>query len=206
MPKELMQGPHSAKHYVTEYLKSDIPTRLVKYRNGWSVDDLTLPTPAEYLTYEPIALDAWPSIITVVINAKSFTRLEYDGTTLDPLYRVAYGMRTYVWVRTEGPYESTLMRDRLTTVVRSALLDYPCLTRLDTSRSARVEETTMSEEYSDLTMLKGDRILAGAFVSYDLLLDEVITREDVGTVTEYDLSIKGTGDTSNLNLESLFQE
>jgi len=55
-------------------------------------------------------------------------------------------------------------------------------------------------------MLKGDRILAGAFVSYDLLLDEVITREDVGTVTEYDLSVKGTGDTSNINLESLFQE
>jgi hypothetical protein len=204
MPKELMQGSHSAKHYVTEYLKDDIPTRLVKYRNGWSVDDITLPNPAEYLTYEPLALDAWPSIITVAINAKSFTRLEYDGTTLDPLYRVAYGMRTYVWVRTEGSYESTLMRDRLTTVVRSALLDYPCLTRLDTSRAARVEETTMSEEYSDLTLLKGDRVLAGAYIGYDLLLDEVITREDIGTVTEYDLEIRGTGNLSEDDLDNLF--
>lgn len=198
--KELMQGAHSAKHYITTYLQEDIPLRLIKYRNGWGADDAILPTPAEYLTYEPLALDAWPSIITVAINAKSFTRLEYDGTTLDPLYRVAYGMRTYIWVRTEGSYESTLMRDRLTTVVRSALLDYPCLSRVDTAREARVEETTMSEEYSDLTLLKGDRVLAGAFIGYDLLLDEVITREDIGTVTEYDLDVIGSGDLSRNDL------
>lgn len=198
--KELMQGSHSAKQYVTTYLQEDIPTRLINYRNGWGVDDAILPSPAEYLTYEPLALDAWPSIITVAINAKSFTRLQYDGTTLDPLYRVAYGMRTYIWVRTEGSYESTLMRDRLTTVIRSALLDYPCLSRVDTAREARVEETTLSEEYSDLTLLKGDRVLAGAFIGYDLLLDEVITREDFGTVTEYDLEVIGSGDLSRNNL------
>ncbi len=192
--KELMQGSHSAKQYITTYLQQDIPTRLIKYRNGWGADDAILPTPAEYLTYEPLALDAWPSIITVAINAKSFSRIEYDGSTMDPLYRVAYGMRTYVWVRTEGSYESTLMRDRLTTVIRSALLDYPCLSRVDAVREARVEETTMSEEYSDLTLLKGDRVLAGAFIGYDLLLDEVITREDLGpAVSQYDIEVLGTG-------------
>ncbi|NDD25748.1 MAG: hypothetical protein EB103_02565 [Actinobacteria bacterium] len=196
--KELMQGAHSAKHYITTYLQDDIP--IIKYRNGWGVDDGILPSPAEYLTYEPLALDAWPSIITVAINAKSFTRLEYDGSTLDPLYRVAYGMRTYIWVKTEGSYESTLMRDRLTTVIRSALLDYPCLSRVDSAREARVEETSMSEEYSDLTLLKGDRVLAGAFIGYDLLLDEVITREDIGTVTEYDLEVIGSGDLSRDDL------
>lgn len=192
--KELMQGSHSAKQYITTYLQQDIPTRLIKYRNGWGADDAILPTPAEYLTYEPLALDAWPSIITVAINAKSFSRIEYDGSTMDPLYRVAYGMRTYIWVRTEGSYESTLMRDRLTTVIRSALLDYPCLSRVDAVREARVEETTMSEEYSDLTLLKGDRVLAGAFIGYDLLLDEVITREDLGpAVSQYDIEVLGTG-------------
>lgn len=192
--KELMQGSHSAKQYITTYLQQDIPTRLIKYRNGWGADDAILPTPAEYLTYEPLALDAWPSIITVAINAKSFNRIEYDGSTMDPLYRVAYGMRTYIWVRTEGSYESTLMRDRLTTVIRSALLDYPCLSRVDAAREARVEETTMSEEYSDLTLLKGDRVLAGAFIGYDLLLDEVITREDLGpAVSQYDIEVLGTG-------------
>ena len=199
MTKELMQGPHFAKHYVTDYLKNDIPQRLVKYRNGWSVDDITLPNPLEYLTYEPLALDSWPSIITVCINTKSFSRLGFDGATSDPFYRVAYGMRTYVWVRTEGSYETTLMRDRLTTVIRSALLDYPCLARVDESREARIEETTMSEEFSDLTLLKGDRVLAGAYIGYDLLLDEVITREDIADeVTEFDVEVVGTQNPSQV--------
>ena len=189
-----MHGAHSAKSYVSQYLSQDIPTRLVKYRNGWNVDDITLPSPVNYLVYEPLALDEWPIIITVAINTKSFNRLEYDGTTLDPLYRVTYGMRTYVWVRTEGSEQATIMRDRLTTVVRSALLDYQCLARLESERHARIEETTLSEEFSELTLLKGDRVLAGAYVGYDLLLDEVITREDLGPeVSEYDIEVLGTG-------------
>lgn len=194
MAKELMHGAHSAKSYVSQYLSQDIPTRLVKYRNGWNVDDITLPAPVNYLVYEPLALDEWPMIITVAINTKSFNRLEYDGTTLDPLYRVTYGMRTYVWVRTEGSEQATLMRDRLTTVVRSALLDYPCLSRVESERHARIEETTMSEEFSELTLLKGDRVLAGAYIGYDLLLDEVITREDLGpAVSQYEIEVLGTG-------------
>jgi len=31
----LMHGPQFAKEYVNEYLKREIPKRLVKYRNGW---------------------------------------------------------------------------------------------------------------------------------------------------------------------------
>lgn len=194
MTKELMQGPHAAKQYVTQYLSADIGARLVTYRNGWGLDDIALPTPEEFLTYEPIALDTWPSIITVAINTKSFTRLAFDGSTMDPLYRVTYGMRTYIWVRTEGSEQATLMRDRLTTVVRAALLDYPCLARSDELRNARVEETTLSEEFSELTLLKGDRVLAGAYLGYDLMLDEVITREDIGPpVSSYDLEVQGTG-------------
>jgi hypothetical protein len=194
MTRELMHGAHSAKSYVSQYLSQDIPTRLIKYRNGWGLDDIALPSPTDYLVYEPLALDQWPIVITVAINTKSFNRLEYDGSTLDPLYRVTYGMRTYVWVRTEGSEETTLMRDRLTTVVRSALLDYPCLSRLDTERHARIEETTLSEEFSELTLLKGDRVLAGAYIGYDLLLDEVITREDLGPpVSQYDIEVLGTG-------------
>lgn len=200
MTKELMYGAHAAKLYVSEYLAQDIPTRLIKYRNGWNVDDITLPTPADYLVYEPLALDVWPIVITVAINTKSFNRLEYDGETLDPLYRVTYGMRTYVWVRTEGSEQTTLMRDRLTTVVRSALLDYPCLASAEIDRNVRMEEATLSEEFSELTLLKGDRVLAGAYLSYDLLLDEVITREDLGPpVSQYDIEILGTG-----NIEQQF--
>lgn len=182
MSSELMYGPHFAKQFVNDYLKVEIPARLVRYRNGWNVDNYKLPDPEEYLTYEPLALDHWPTLITVVISTKNFTRMGFVGN--DPIYDVLYGMRTYVWARTEGSEDVTLMRDRLTTVVRSALLDRPCLSRSDSTRESYIDEASVSEEYSDLTLLKGDRVLAGAFIAYDLKLQEVVAREDIASVTQ----------------------
>ena len=187
-----MYGAHFAKEYVTTFLKSDIPTRIVRYRNGWNLDDISLPDPVEYFSYEPLALDSWPTIITVAISAKSFNRYIHE-TSFDPVYNVTYALRTYVWVRGDGSEEATLMRDRLTAVVRSALMDYPCFNRHDTSRDARIEESTLSEEYSDLTLLKGDRVMAGAFIGYDVIMEEAITREDIGTLEEIDLEVRNNG-------------
>ena len=184
---ELMFGSHFAKQYVNDYLKTDIPRRLIAYRNGWNLDNYKLPDPEEYLTYEPLALDHWPSLITVAISAKSFERLGYDNN--NPLYHVTYAMRTYVWVRTEGSEDVTIMRDRLTTVVRSALMDSPCLGRDENLRTSYIDEATMSEEYSDLTLLKGDRVLAGAYIAYDLRLEEVIARDDIGTISNIDTDV-----------------
>ena len=192
MSSELMYGAHFAIEYVTTFLKSDIPTRIVRYRNGWNLDDISLPDPVEYFSYEPLALDSWPTIITVAISAKSFNRYIHE-TSFDPVYNVTYALRTYVWVRGGGSEEATLMRDRLTAVVRSALMDYPCFNRHDTSRDARIEESTLSEEYSDLTLLKGDRVMAGAFIGYDVIMEEAITREDIGTLEEIDLEVRNNG-------------
>lgn len=189
MAAELMYGAHYAKEFVNNYLQSDIPRRLVRYRNGWSLDDITLPNPVEYLTYEPLALDVWPTIITVAISTKRFERTGYEPG-MNPLYRVVYGMRTYIWVRTEGSQQTTEMRDRLTTVVRSAIMDHPCLQREGADREAMVEETTLTEEFSDLTLLKGDRVLAGAYLGYDLILNEAIARENIAdSVLQYQLTI-----------------
>ena len=192
MSSELMYGSHFAKEYVTTFLKADIPNRIVRYRNGWNLDDISLPDPIEYFSYEPLALDSWPTIITVAISAKSFNRYIHE-TSFDPVYNVTYALRTYVWVRGGGSEEATLMRDRLTAVVRSALMDYPCFNRHDTSRDARIEESTLSEEYSDLTLLKGDRVMAGAFIGYDVIMEEAITREDIGTLEEIDLEVRNNG-------------
>jgi small nuclear ribonucleoprotein (snRNP)-like protein len=184
MTDSLMQGPQFAKKYVTDYLQKDIPSRLTRYRNGWSVDDYTLPNPELYLNYEPIALDTWPTVITVVISTNSFNRIGHiDGG--NPLYRVSYSMRTYVWVKTEGSAEVTTMRDRLTTVLRSALLDYPNLQLCDTSEDihAEIDESNIREEYSDLTLIKGDRVLAGAYIGYDLSLNEVVYRMPMSELT-----------------------
>lgn len=184
----LMHGPQFAKAYVNDYLKSDIPIRLVDYRNGWNIDDITLPTPVDFFTYEPLALDTWPTIITVVLSTNGMERIDFSGS--DPLYNVSYSMRTYIWVRDIGSEEVTLMRDRLTTVVRSAVLDYPCLEARDPRRTfqAKIDESTLREEYSDLTLLKGDRVLAGAYLSYTLSIHEVVTRKPIGVIGEIDVT------------------
>ena len=189
----LMHGPQYAKSYVNEYIKIDIPVRIISYRNGWSVDDITLPTPVDFFIHEPIAMDAWPTIITVAISTSKFERIGYDG--YDPLYRVDYAMRTYVWTRADGAEAATTMRDRLTTVLRASLLDYPCLKAYDLRNSFRamIDESTMREEFSDLTLLKGDRFLAGSYISYTLQIDEIVSRELIGEVAEIDLEVTQTG-------------
>lgn len=189
MAIEPMHGAHFAKSYVNSYLTADLPGRLLSYRNAWSVDDITLPNPTKYLTYEPIALDEWPTIITNAISMTGLERISHDRG--NPLYRVKYSMRTYVWIRTEQSPEATIMRDRLTTVVRAALLDYPCLKAVDSRGTFRVtiDEGTIREEYSDLTLLKGDRVLAGSYISYDLEIDEIVMREPIANLNQIDLTV-----------------
>jgi hypothetical protein len=184
---ELMYGAQFAKSYVNSYLSSDIPIRIIDYRNGWGADDEQLPTPVKFLTYEPIALDEWPTIITVVMSTNRIERIGYSNS--NPLYRVNYTMRTYVWVRDVGSAETTLMRDRFTTVVRSALLDYPCLKATDPQETFRIQidEGSMQEQFSDLTLLKGDRVLAGAYMSYDLSIDEIVDRRPLAEASSVDI-------------------
>lgn len=154
MPNYLMHGAHFAKDYVSSYLQNDLPKRVVRYRNGWDLSDTELPTPLKFYTHEPLALDVWPTIITVAISTTRFDRMGFDGP--DPLYRVNYAMRTYVWCRAVGADEATIARDRLTAVVRSALLDYPCLQAVDPRQSFQVmiDESSMREEFSKSPYLK----------------------------------------------------
>jgi len=192
---DLMNGAQFAKAYVNDYLKSDLPIRLVSYRNGWGVDDAVLPTPAKFVVYEPLVLDHWPTIITIVISTNKLERIGYDKS--NPLYRVEYSMRTYIWAKADGAEETTIMRDRLTTVVRSALLDYPCLKAYDENHRESfrlvIDEGSMREEFSDLTLVKGDRYLSGAYVSYTLSMDEVVMREVIGILAETILTIQTSG-------------
>lgn len=188
----LMNGTHFAKDFVNSYLEQDIPTRLIRYRNGWNLDDQTLPNPGQYISYEPLAIDQWPSIITVVLSTNEMSRIGFEYN--HPIYRISYSMRTYCWVRTEGIEECPLMRDRLTTVVRSALLDYPCLKAYDERSNFRIliDESSIREEFSDTTLLKGDRFMSGSYIGYTLEMDEVVTRIDLGEISEIRVGIRTT--------------
>jgi hypothetical protein len=189
-----MNGAHYARKYVNDYLSQDIPRRLVSYRNGWRLDSTQLPDPVEYIIHEPLAIDEWPTIITTVLSTNQIQRIEFAGG--NPLYRVSYSMRTYCWVRADDSILCGEMRDRLTTVIRSALLDYPCLKAFDsrTSFRALIDEGSIREEFSDITLLKGDRVMSGAFISYVLDIDEVVMRADIGEVSEVDLVAVQVGD------------
>ena len=201
---ELMHGAQFAKQYINNYLTLDIPIRLIDYRNGWNLSSTDLPTPEKIINHEPLAFDSWPTIITIAISTNRLERIGYGNA--DPLYRVEYQMRTYVWVRTEGSQECTEMRDRLTTVVRSALLDYPCLKATDPNDFFRImiDESSMREEFSDLTLLKGDRMLAGSYVAYNIQMDEIVSRKSLGTVDEIILKEYSSG--SGEDLPSLLGE
>ena len=193
LPKhEVMQGAHFAKQYATDYLEGDLSTRIIEYRNAWGgLTDAELPVPVRYLSHEPVALDKWPTVITVVLTTNNLERIGYAGGhnalnyASDPEYRVSYNMRTYIWCRAGNSEATTLQRDRLTTVVRSALLDYPSLKAqagiLSSEQTktfrAEIDESSMREEFSDLTPLKGERFLAGAYLGYELSLDEIVMRK-----------------------------
>jgi hypothetical protein len=160
----------------------------VTYRNYWEVDEDSLPEPLLYLTYEPVALDHWPTLITVAISMPDLTRDDYDQN-LNPQYSVRYTMRTYVWVKADGSEQCTEMRDNLTTVVRSALLDHPSLrTYNNSSCDVLIEESSIREEYSDLTLIKGERVMAGAYIGYDINADEEILRSTIAdSITEVEI-------------------
>ena len=189
MPETLMMdGAWSAKNFVTNYLALDVPERLVAYRNRWQLDDVRLPSPEQFLSYEPPGLDTWPTIYTLQTNTANIERADFT-IAADPIYRVTYNMRTYVWVRDIGvvggeiaAHQVTEIRDRMTTVVRSSLLDHPSMQRSETiyfpslNVDVLLDETTLREEYSDITNVKGDRAVAGSYLSYEFSCYEVIPR------------------------------
>ena len=168
-----MQGHHKAKEFVNLYLESDLPDRLIKYRNAWNLDDEQLPEPRKYLAYEPVAIDAWPTLITVAISMDGLERTDYTRL-YDPRFSVAYTMRTYIWVKDDQSDLATLKRDRLITVLRSAILDRPSLNQCGDAEGLEVmiDESSIREEYSELTLIKGERVMAGAYLGYTVTIVE----------------------------------
>jgi hypothetical protein len=90
-------------------------------------------------------------------------------------------MRTYIWVKDDDSEQCTAKRDRLTTVVRAALLDSPCLNKKSGANNlwVLIDEGSIREEYSELTLLKGERVMAGAYLSYTLQINEMITSTNI---------------------------
>lgn len=188
------EGPWTAKTLISSYLEWDLPRRILEYRETWGIDDERLPIPEYYLPYEPPALDHWPTVLTVQLSTQGFERIDY-ANGLNPVYRVSYAMRTYVWTKHDRPDGVTESRDRLTTVLRASLLDRPCFVK-GTSHSGHalaLDETSLREEYSDITYVKGERAVAGAYLAYTVTFDEILPRANIANVAEITVSFDATG-------------
>lgn len=186
-----MKGPLFSKRFITDYLRDELPSRCIVYRNDFQMDDSDLPTPVKYLNYEPVAVDESPLIYTVCLSTPRIRKEDTDYH-FNPVYRVVYNIRTYVWVVNEFPDGVTDTRDALTVVVRSALLDHPCLRLADTEGilDIGIDEETMTEEYSDITPVKGDRYLAAAYIAYQISMNEVVDRVALGEMTDGEVVIE----------------
>jgi hypothetical protein len=190
----IMQGAHNAKYFVNSYLESDLPNRLVAYRNEWNLDDEELPEPLKYLIHEPVAIDHWPTLITAAISMNGLERTDYSFG-FRPNFNVQYAMRTYIWVKDDSPELCTLKRDRLVTVLRSAFLDAPGLDRCagENNLEVMIDESTIREEYSDLTLIKGERMMAGAYIAYTLTLNEVTGVPTLSDTSSYGVEVVNVG-------------
>lgn len=194
----MMSGARLAKSYVSNYLANDLPPRLITYRNHWGLSESQLPDPRKLLTFEPFTLDTWPTIISLVINTRSIDRQGYEYD-FDPNYRVTYEMRTYIWTRANGAQTVTEQRDNLTAVVRESLMDGPSLSSYDSTVPCypKIDESTIREEFSDLTLIKGERLLAGAYVAYDLSLEEVVDHTPLGVMQSHENTVSRIAITAN---------
>jgi hypothetical protein len=95
-------------------------------------------------------------------------------------------MRTYVWVRAVGSQEVTDLRDNLTTVVVDSLIDLPAVSsynQLQPDCSGMIDEASIRIEFSDLFLLKGERMAAAAYIQYDIVMTESVTRDALGVVS-----------------------
>lgn len=195
----MMTGPAAAKDFVNNYLKLALPDKILEFRNNWNLAEEELPLPQEesYVTFAPPSLEYMtqklPALYTVILTTRSMTRIGYTDI-YDPVYQVVYAARTYLWVRTNGMNETSRMRDNLLTVVRTTLLDEQAfegaaekLYMDETTDEVKFDEGTLKEEFSDMIPQKGDRWAAGVYLSYDMTINEVVTRKTIGTVNQFEI-------------------
>ena len=90
----------------------------------------------------------------------------------------------------DNSYQETLrLRDDYAAVVRSLLLLSSSL-----GQPAIIwDETSLSEEYSDATVVKGDRWVAGVTHTFEVQVDESAVRSMIGTADDLTITAQPLG-------------
>lgn len=176
----LFRGATAVRNAVVLYLANTVPSMVDQARTDWELDEYELPYPVGYDAYEPYALDKWPLIGVNIVQSGDFIRLDYDGA-MSQEYFTKYLVRVFTWVRTpfnsddtpmEPEYsESIRLRDDLAAVIRASLIKSGSLGQ---PGALLFDESSLTEEYSEATGVKGDRFVSGVIHSFEVRVDESV--------------------------------
>lgn len=197
-PPAMMRGPYIIRRAICDYLEAKMPAQIAQARADWGLDDVMLPDPVAIVPYERYELAQHPTIAVVLTNAKNFARVAYDDYANEQ-YEAVYQCRIFTWVKTpedttqvsvDNSYQETLrLRDDYAAVVRSLLLLSSSL-----GQPAIIwDETSLSEEYSDATVVKGDRWVAGVTHTFEVQVDESAVRSMIGTADDLTITAQPLG-------------
>lgn len=176
-----MRGPAGIRSSVTEFLRLELPRRIVACRAAWGLDASRLPLPVSdpedprrdaYLDREPAAIDRWP-LIAVTSGRRAQRGVDSDPVDGSPIYRATYPVRVYSWVRDAGFDATQDQRDNLATAVQIAVLSHVHLR--SPGRRLSVNPSTLVVDFSAVTPVKGERFVAGSYVGFDLHAVETLT-------------------------------
>lgn len=198
---EMLRGATAVRTVVADYLKHAIPLVVQQAREEWQLTEYQLPFPLAYDAYEPYALSKWPLLGIVVSQASNFERVDYHSD-MSQHYLTRYNVRVFTWVRTpfdeneipiEPEYsEAIRLRDDLSACVRVALLRTGSLGRPEI---VKFDESSLSEEYSETTAVKGERAVSGVVHSFTVQHEEVVPVAPLGSVGDI---VVGAGSINDL--------
>jgi hypothetical protein len=191
----LLRGATAVRSVVAGYLSATVPVMIDEARVAWNLTDQQLQYPEAYDAYEPTALDRWPLLGINITRSDTFVLMDLDAEG-GQTYLAQYSVRVFTWCRTpfdsdgnplEPEYEESMrMRDDLAAVVRSSLLKSASLGQ---PGAVMLNPSTLTEEYSEPTIVKGDRWVSGVIHGFDMRFDESVPLVPVGELVT--LSITG---------------
>lgn len=194
----LFRGATAVRAAVIAYLTAKVPLTIEQARTDWNLTEYQLPKPVAYDAYEPYALDQWPLIGVNVAQAGRFNRVGYNPD-MSQRYLAEYNIRVYTWVRTavdenEAPLEpeyseALRLRDDLAACVRAVLLRSISLG----NPAILFDESSLTEDYSEATKVKGGRFVAGVAHAFTLRYDEtaaLIEDKMLGTANTIRLQVR----------------
>lgn len=180
-------GPIEVKTHLVSFLRARLPAYLDVYRTRRGLVEEDLPTPHSdlFLRNPPQSLDTLPC---VAVEVRRKTRVQRIEPTDDQTHRATYVVVVYAWVKAETWQATYDQRDGLTSATSYLLLDRPHLD-LQPLGDMLVNEDTLSEDYTDVTPVRGDRWVAGGTINFNLLVYESVTRPRIGTISEIALQV-----------------